>query len=172
MRRRSGLTFASAWLTALFLFLFHRAWIVGALVVARFLFELWDTSPRLAALGWLVLVTSPVPLLGTIYSVASGTLDRFDGEAAARTNRRRTGLATSLWVGFCGWATTIFSSMVSSLVVLIAFPPPPDQDGALGAALTLLTHPRLEASLHTVVWIVASAWLFTLEQRARGKADS
>ena len=163
MRRPAFVPSTSAWLSALSLFAFERAWFMGAIAIAPYIFELWDTSPRLGALAFLALLVSPIPLIALGYRALSGMLDHYD----ARAEARRGGASPSLWAGFCGWGTARLAGLVASLVTLAVFPPPPHDDEMLSAAVRLMTHPHLELSVYTGTWIVVSALVYSLARRAR-----
>ncbi len=159
-----------AWLNAVLLYgLLNLFGIVVAIVVPALL-ELLEKSPRLAMLGFLLLVVSPAVAVAIIHHGGQGTLDRFDKSGSKEKGQR--GIFPSVqswWAGVVGWLILIGTSLVTTFIMLVIVPPEPD-----GSAMNLLNAmiPRLLneggiATVQTIIWVIVAAQFFNLERRAR-----
>jgi hypothetical protein len=150
-------------LAAFLLYLFLAAWQAFAGAVAPWLIELWEQSPRLGALGWLALLSSPVAFVALAHRAGHRVLDRFDGDAA-----RAHGTMASLRAGCFAWFAMWFASMASALLLLAIFPPPPDE-ATLTALWRVATDVRLAAGVHSLLWIGVAALLFHVDRAAAAR---
>ena len=147
------------------LYAFLTAFGAASSVILPVIGEIWEKSPRLGAIAFLGFIASPIGLIAIAHHLGHGFLDRFD----ARKRARAKGLlpdAESLSAGFFGWFAIVFTSMASAFVLLAIFPPPPEE-GAVAALMHIATDVRLQATLHTVVWILIAAGLYAAERKGR-----
>jgi hypothetical protein len=154
LAKRSLTPVASAGL----LYAFNGVFGAFAAVVVPWLLELWERSPRLGALGWLGLVTSPALFIALAHHVAHATMDRFDSAKKARDLRM-----ASVRAGLFGWFAIVFSSMASALLLLAIFPPPPDE-GAFASLLRVASDVRLQVNVHAFLWVGVAALLYRVDQ--------
>jgi hypothetical protein len=157
------------WISAVTLYMFVIGWSTAAAILLPWLGDLWDESPRLAALGWLALFSSPIGCVAIGHHTAHGMMDRFDARKAA--HRGFFPGMPSVAAGFFGWFAIVFTSMATAFVMLAIFPPPPDE-GSMSALLRMAVDVKMNASVHTVVWIVICAQLYTIERAAQKKRDA
>ena len=160
-----------SWLSAVLLYVFLGLWMTFVATVLPRLYELFETAPRLAALGLLGVWTSPIAFVASGHHVIHAFLDRADrAERGGRDGVARgllPGLG-SLWAGVYAWLVIMFASSVVLLVMLILFPPPPPDQ-----LLTMFAWPfdsRARAGLHTVTWVVIAAQLYDLERAIKERA--
>jgi hypothetical protein len=149
-------------LGAALLYVFNVGFDAFAAVVIPYLLELMEKSVRLAALGWLALLTSPIACIALIHRAAHGVMDRL----GSQPERGSTGMA-SVRAGTFGWSAMWLSSMTSGLLLLALFPP--EEDRGLAAFLRLALDVRLEMGVHALLWIAAAATLFHID-RAGGRS--
>lgn len=164
-----------SWLSAVLLYVFLGLWMTFIATVLPRLFELFETSPRLAALGYLSLWISPIPFVAVGHHLVHAFLDRAD-----RGTKVAGGLLPglgSLWAGAFAWFVIMFASSVVLLFLLVLFPPPPaDGLSALGSLTTLLGtfawpfDDRARAGIHTLAWVVVAAQLYDLERAMKERA--
>lgn len=155
-----------SWLSAVLLYVFLGLWVAFLSQIAPRIYDLIETSPRLAALGFLALWTSPIAFVGLGHHVLHAVLDRADREAKVARGLL-PGLG-SLWAGVYAWLVIVFTSSVVVLVVLMVFPPPPPDQ-----LITMFAWPfsgRARAGLHTVAWVVVAAQLYDLERAMKQRA--
>jgi hypothetical protein len=95
-------------------------------------------------------------------------MDRFD---ARKAHRGLLPGMPSVAAGFFGWFAIVFTSMATAFVMLAIFPPPPDE-GSMSALFRTAMDVKMNASLHTVVWIVICAQLYAVERAAQKKRDA
>jgi hypothetical protein len=69
-----------------------------------------------------------------------------------------------VWAGFVAWATILFVTTATSLVMLVLDPPPVDPDAmrVLAAEMTR----GFSGVVRAVVWIVLAAYVYELERAA------
>jgi hypothetical protein len=154
-------SFVGALLSALALYAFCRAFLLGLSVVVGPMFELLRGYPRVAALASLGLWLSPILLIAAGHAAASGMLDRVD---------RAKGERGSAWVGLYSWLSALFATVTTFFVVVVIHPPAPEPDmlGQLAASMSL-SGPSF--AIHTIVWVVIAALCFRAEQRARQRSS-
>ena len=156
-----------SWLSAGLLYVFLGLWMAFVATVAPHLYALFETSPRMAALGFLGVWISPVGFVAIAHHVIHAFLDRADS-AGTRTARGILPGLGSLWAGVYAWLVIMFTSSVVLLVMLVLFPPPPADQ-----LLTLFAWPfdgRARVGLHTFAWVVVAAQLYDLEQTVKERA--
>jgi len=156
-----------AWASAVALFFF--AWAVTLVMAFAFplLFELMRHSPRLAWLGILLVWVAPIGAAALIHHAAGSVLDLGDGRRVARGSW--PGMS-SLWSGFVAWATILFVTTATSLVMLVLDPPPVDPDAIHALALEMTR--GFSGLARSVVWIVLAAYVYQLERVARSDGDA
>jgi hypothetical protein len=155
------------------LYVFAAAWKVFAVLVVPWLIELHDVSPRLAALGWLGLFTSPAIFVGLVHRTTHGLVDLFDASARAPGTTRAAPALESAWAGLLGWFTMSFAAMISAMIALVLFPE--SAGGAMGAASQLVQLAEdvpLRANVHSAIWVATAAGIYYLERVTRGPAPS
>jgi hypothetical protein len=149
-------------LSAVLLYLFLVAYRVLAAALVPSLLELWETSPRLAALAWLALLASPVGFVALAHRAAHRGLARYDGGKAARF--------ASLRQGFFAWFAIYFASMASAFLLLFVFPPPPGEE-SLVALLRMAADVRLQVGVHAALWIATATLLYAVD-RAGARSEA
>jgi hypothetical protein len=142
------------------LYLLNGAFVVFVMAVLPRLIDLSEESPRLAALGWLALLKSPVTFVAVVHRAAHGVLDRLD------PTKRECGAVGSLWAGLFAWFGMLFSSLVAAFLTVAIFPPPVDED-AVTAFVRVLEDGRITASVHTILWVAAASILYAVERASR-----
>jgi hypothetical protein len=156
------------WISAVMLYTFLIGFGMAAAIILPMLGDLWDKSPRLAALGWLAFFSSPIGCVAVGHHTAHGMMDRFD---ARKAHRGLLPGMPSVAAGFFGWFAIVFTSMAAAFVMLAIFPPPPDEN-----TMTALFHAavdvKMNASFHTIVWIVICAQLYSVERAAQRTKDA
>jgi hypothetical protein len=155
--------------SAFALYLFLGAFNVLAAAVVPWLLELWERSPRLAALGWLGLIASPAGFVAMAHHATHALMDRFDVTGARQPGRLAQGLVPSLGsirAGLFAWFVISFASMASALLFLAIFPPPPGED-TLSTLIHVATDFRLQATVHALLWVGVAALLYDVERRAK-----
>jgi len=135
-----------------------------AAAVLPLLIELLRTAPRLAACGFLGLAVSPAIAVTLLHHSGHRALDRAD--SAARL-RRLLPSVQSWWAGAHAWLVLYGTSVLTSLVMLVLFPPEPEPDVAafLSEMRSFVGFANV-MSLHTIVWVAIASQLFELERRA------
>jgi hypothetical protein len=164
MKRPGSSRFAPV-LSGVFLYALLGAFAAFASAVIPWLLELGEISPRLAALGWLALLTSPVPFVAIVHRMTHGMMDRFD--VTKEAGGARPGVA-SLWAGLFAWFAMWSSSLISAFLTLALFPPPPEE-GAVSAVLRVVEDVKLRATVHSALWVSVAAILYAVERRARAR---
>jgi hypothetical protein len=149
----------AALLSALLLYLFLVGYRVLAAAVIPLLLELMERAPRLAALGWLALLASPVAFVAVAHRTAHRAIDRFDRESRPSANLE------SVRQGFFAWFAISFASMTSACLLLAIFPPPPDEE-TFAALLRVAADVRLEAGVHALLWVGVAALLYHVDRAA------
>jgi len=162
--RRSPLSSFGPIASAFALYLFLGAFNVFAAAVVPWLLELWERSPRLAALGWLGLVASPAGFVAMAHHATHALMDRFDVTDAPRVTRGLVPGLESIRAGLFAWFVISFASMASALLFLAIFPPPPGED-ALSTLIHVATDFRLQATVHAVLWVGVAGLLYDVERR-------
>ena len=155
-----------SWLSAVLLYVFLGLWMTFVATVIPRLYEMFETAPRLAALGFLGVWTSPIVFVGTFHHFVHAVLDRAErGSKPARSLIPGLG---SLWAGAFAWFVIMFASSVVILFILILFPPQPAEQ-----MLTMFAWPfdgRAQAGIHTIAWVVVAAQLYDLERAIKDRA--
>ncbi|MGD0530397.1 MAG: hypothetical protein ABSE49_35005 [Polyangiaceae bacterium] len=166
MKLPGWLPHPAAWATAVALFFFAAGVSIAMALVLPALFELMPRSPRLAWLGILLLWLAPIAAAAGLHHAAHSVLDLGDTVPSRGT---WPGVG-SLWAGFVAWATILFVTLVTSLVMLVVDPPPvePDAMRALGAAMTQ----GFSSVARAIIWIVLAAYVYQLERVARKGASA
>ena len=151
----------TAWATAVALFFFAGGVTIAMAMLLPLLFELMRHSPRLAWLGILLVWFAPIPLAAGIHHTVHAVLDLGDLPKSARGAWPG---AESVWAGFVAWATILFVTTATSLVMLVLDPPPVDPDAmrVLAAEMTR----GFSGVVRAVVWIVLAAYVYELERAA------
>lgn len=156
-----------SWLSAGLLYVFLGLWMAFVAMVVPRLYELFETSPRMAALGFLGVWISPVAFVALAHHVIHAFLDRADVGGTKTPRGILPGLG-SLWAGVYAWLVIMFASSVVLLVMLVLFPPPPADQ-----LMTMFAWPfdgRARAGLHTFAWVLVAAQLYDLEQAVKERA--
>jgi hypothetical protein len=165
--RASSPTFSFAPIASAFaLYLFLGAFNVCAAAVVPWLLELWERSPRLAALGWFALIASPAGFVAMAHHATHALMDRFDVTDAPRVARGLVPGLESVRAGLFAWFVISFASMASALLFLAIFPPPPGED-TLSTLIHVATDFRLQATVHALLWVGVAALLYDVERRAK-----
>jgi hypothetical protein len=155
-----------SWLSAVLLYLFLAAWMTFLARTLPPLLQLYETSPRLAALGLLALWISPIPFVAVGHHIGHAFLDRADrGAGVARGVLPGLG---SLWAGVLAWLVLALASSVAVFFLLVLFPPPPAD-----SLVTMFAWPfdaRARAGLHTAAWVLVAAQLYDLERAIMERA--
>src|SRR5687768_13623566 len=105
---RSWFPSSMAWLNAVLLYGLLNVFGMVVAIVVPALLELLEKSPRLAMLGFLILVISPAIAVAIAHHGGHGTLDRFDKSGAKE--KRVQGVfpgIVSWWAGVVGWLILI-----------------------------------------------------------------
>jgi hypothetical protein len=152
-------------LNAALLYAFLTGFGAASSLVLPILGEIWEKSPRLGALAFLAYLASPIGLIAIAHHLGHGFLDRFDARKRAREKSFLPD-AESLSAGFFGWFAIVFSSVASAFVLLAMFPPP-KEESTMAALVSVATDVRLQATLHTAVWILIAAGLYAAERKGR-----
>jgi hypothetical protein len=153
-----------AWATAVALFFFAAGVSIAMALLLPLLFELMRHSPRLGWLGILLVWLGPIPLAAGIHHTVHALLDV--GDLPKKVRGAWPG-AESLWAGFVAWATILFVTLATSLVMLVIDPPPVDPDAmhALGVEMAR----DFSGVARALIWIVMAAYVYELE-RAAGRS--
>jgi hypothetical protein len=161
VKRPSWVPHPLAWASAVALFFF--AWAVTLAMAFAFplLFELMRHSPRLAWLGILLVWVAPIAAAAGIHHAVGSVLDLGDGHAVSGGSW--PGMP-SLWAGFVAWATTLFVTTATTLVMLVLDPPPVEPD-AIHALAVEMTR-GFSGLVRSVVWVVLAAYVYELERAA------
>lgn len=162
MKLPSWVPHPTAWATAVALFFFAGGVSLAMAVLLPIPFELMRHSPRLAWLGILLVWFSPIPLAAGIHHGVHAVLDLGD---LPKTARGSWPGVESLWAGFVAWATILFVTLATSLVMLVIDPPPVDPDAMRTLAMEMTR--GFSGLARTVVWIVLAAYVYELERAAR-----
>jgi hypothetical protein len=149
-------------ISAFLLYLFAAGYGVAAAAVVPWLLELMERSPRLGALGWVALLSSPIALVAQGHHWTHAAMDRFDAEKKARGALPG---AASVRAGFFAWAAMVFASVASAFLLLAIFPPPPGE-GALDAIVRVAANPRVMGTVHAVLWVGVAALLYYVDRAA------
>jgi hypothetical protein len=159
-----------AWLNAVLLYGLLNVFGMVVAIVVPALLELLEKSPRLAMLGFLILVISPAIAVAIAHHGGHGTLDRFDKSGTLKEKKARGVFPTivSWWAGVVGWLILIGTSTVTTFVMLVIFPPEPDRSltHLFEAALPYMSGGGV-ATLQSILWVIIAAQFFNLERRAR-----
>jgi hypothetical protein len=156
-----------SWLNAALLYGLLQLWGLASAAVIPALLELFQRSPRLAMVGFLVLVVSPAVAVTLLHHFGHGALDKVD-----RSTKKERDLfpgVASWWAGVLGWFILYATTTVTMFVLLVLFPPEPEQASFLAAAWKYSGGGAI-ASLHSILWVVIAAQLYDLERRARADA--
>jgi hypothetical protein len=147
-------------LSAVLLYLYSAAWKVFAVLVLPLLLALQSASPRLGALGWLALATSPVLFVALIHAATHGVLDWFDS-----SRPRGLGRASSVWAGLFAWFAMTFAAMTSALLTLVVFPPP-RPEAEVDEWVRLVEDVPFKVGVHALFWVATAAVLYAAERAA------
>ena len=153
--------------SAFALYLFLGAFNVFAAALVPWLLELWERSPRLAALGWLGLIASPAGFVAMAHHATHALMDRFDVTEAPRVASGLVPRLGSIRAGLFAWFVISFASMASALLFLAIFPPPPGED-TLSTLIHVATDFRLQATVHAALWVGVAALSTTSSGSERG----
>jgi len=141
-----------AWLSAIALYFFGMGFGIVFGMVLPFIFELIERVPRLGWLALLLVWLAPIPVAAAIHSFVHGILDAADREK----KKPRHGL----FAGLFAWMAWLFTSVVSSFVMLVIDPPPNEPpDGAFLATMTRTS----TLSVFAIVWIAVAAFVYRIE---------
>lgn len=162
MRPTASRSLVAPLVSGVLLYVFAAGFAVFAGAVVPYLLELMEKSMRLAAVGWLALLASPVGFLALAHRAAHGVIDWFD-VAGEKRSRRFESTRAGMFGCFAMW----FSSMASGFLLLAIFPPPPEE-GGVAALLRVATDVRLEMGVHALLWIAVAAALFHVDSAAKG----
>jgi hypothetical protein len=149
-------------ISAFLLYLFSAGFSIAAAMVVPWLLELMERAPRLAALGWAGLLSSPVAVVALGHHACHRVMDRFD------TEKRTDGLlpgSPSLRAGFFAWSAMVFSSVTSAFLFLAIFPPPPEE-GAAAALVRVAADFNAKGAVHAALWIGIAALLYYVDRTA------
>ncbi len=152
-------------LSAGLLYLYSAGWKVFTVLVLPLLLALQSASPRLGALGWLALLTSPVVFVALIHGATHGVMDWFDPSRPRGVARAR---ASSLWAGLFAWFAMTFAAMTSALLTLVVVPPP-QPDAEMEEWVRLVEDVPFKVGLHAVFWVATAAVLYAAERAARAR---
>ena len=158
MTRPASRSLGAPLVSAVLLYLFLFAYELAAAAALPWLLELWERSPRLGAHGWLALLSGPAWGIAAAHRLVHRSMDRVDRDGSSPPSR------TSLRAGLYGWFVISFASMASALLLLAIFPPPPGED-SLTALLHTATDVRLQAGIHTALWLAVATWLYRVDAR-------
>jgi hypothetical protein len=167
VKRPSWVPHPTAWASAVALFFFAWAVTVAMAFAFPLLFELMRHSPRLAWLGILLVWVAPIAGAAAIHHAVGSVLDLGDGRAVSGGSW--PGMP-SVWAGFVAWATILFVTTATSLVMLVLDPPPVDPD-AIHALAVEMTR-GFSGIVRSVVWVVLAAYVYELERAARVTGDA
>jgi hypothetical protein len=151
----------ASWAAAIALFVFGLGVSVATAFLLPLVIELMRFSPRLGWLGFLALWLAPIPVAASIHRATQGLLDLSD------SGMRRGG--SSLWAGFFAWATFIFVTVTTGLVMLVLDPPPVDP----GAMFALVAEVQRGGAgvVRCAIWVVFAAYAYELERGIRTARD-
>lgn len=147
------------------LYLFLGAFNVLAAGVIPWLLELWERSPRLGAVGLLLLIASPAGFIAVAHHATHALMDRFDVTDAPEVAPGLVPGLRSIRAGLFAWFVISFASMASAFLFLVIFPPPPGED-TLSTLIHVATDFRLQATVHALLWVGVAALLYDVERRA------
>jgi hypothetical protein len=159
MARHASRSLVAPILSAILLYLFVVGFRVFAAAMVPLLVELWERSPRLGALGWLGLLSSPIAFVALAHRAVHRVIDPFDRDGAAPAR------FVSLRAGLFAWFAGSFASMATTFLLLAIFPPPPDEE-TLAALVRVAADVRLQAGIHTLLWIGVAALLYHVDGAA------
>jgi hypothetical protein len=149
----------ASWAAAIALFAFGAGVSFASALLVPLVIELMRMSPRLGWLGFLALWLAPIPVAAAIHRAAQGVLDLADSGGAARRG------GSSLWAGFFAWATFLFVTVTTGLVMLFLDPPPVDPGGM--SALVSEVQRSGAGVVRWAIWIVFAAYAYELERGVR-----
>jgi hypothetical protein len=156
----------ASWASGLALFAFARVVSIGMAVAFALLFELMPHAPRLAWLGILGVFVAPVLLAAVAHRATSSMLDLVDLERAQPAPNPN---AASLRAGLFAWLAVMFTSTVTTLVLIVLDPPPVEPDTLAAFFLTAASAGKTLVS--AVTWIVVASFVYEIDARAmRGEA--
>jgi hypothetical protein len=165
MKLRTCVPHPIAWASAGALFVFAMSVSAAMAVVLPPLFDLMARSPRLAWVGILFTWLAPIAVAAFAHRAVHFGLDVADAKPRAHSS------AGSVWAGFVAWATILFVSLTTSLVMLVLDPPPVDRS-ILTKLVSEVSPLAGQAMVRTIAWVVLAAYVYELERRARGTADA
>ena len=156
----------SSFISAIALKVFSWAYAMSAVMVLPILFELMETSPRLAWLGVFALWSAPLPAIAIAHRMTHGLLDLADGRESKPTRA-----VESVWAGMLGWAAFLLVSMSASLAMLVIDPPPVEPDASAGIMKAGIEMLAIAASwqvgVHSLLWLVFAVAVFQIHRAAR-----
>ncbi len=160
---------ASSWLSAVLLYGAFIGWSFLAAIVLPSLLEMFEESPRVAALSSAGLLLAPAIGVAMVHHTVHGLLDGLDG---SRGTARFFPGAASAWAGVFGWGVIVLATGLSALLLLAVFPI--ERDSLLTAARFLVRPhegaPQAKALLHTAVWLSTAAYCYGLEKKMKAAA--
>lgn len=157
----------AAWASAVALFVFATGVSLAMAFTLPPLFELMRTAPRLAWVGILGVWCAPIVAAAAGHNVLHAVIDLGDTKKVAKG---AVPGGASLWAGFVAWATIIFVTLTTGLLMLVLDPPPVDPGAMWNLAASVLQ--GVPGVVRTAAWIVLAAYVYDLERRARGGADA
>jgi len=152
----------AAWASAVLLFFFATGVSIGMAFALPPLFELMHRAPRLAWVGILSVWCAPIVAAAAGHNLLHSILDVADTKKVARGAIPG---GASLWAGFVAWATIIFVTLTTGLLMLAIDPPPVEPAAMWNVAADVLR--GVPGIVRTVVWVVMAAYVYDLERRAR-----
>ncbi|MBX3192578.1 MAG: hypothetical protein KF819_36675 [Labilithrix sp.] len=158
----------ASWMSAVFLYLFMG--LLGGFVASVLprLIEIGEESPRLAALGYLALWTSPIPLVAILHHGVHAFLDHADRDTTVA--RGLLPGVSSLWAGVYAWLVIFFATTFMIFVWMIVSPPEDSSVMGLARAFTWPFGEGVRAGVHTLGWVVVAALLYDLDRAVKARA--
>jgi hypothetical protein len=161
-----------AWMSGAMLYVFLQLFGGIAALALIALLELFEAAPRLALLGILALVVSPVVVVASIHHGADKTM----ATVSKGSGRKVPGLlpdAEAWWAGVFAWLVMIGATVVTTVVMLVLSPPEPEGLAAtfVHGLVTLHGKAQQVPIIRDVVWMAAASLLYAAERAARRAQD-
>ena len=133
-----------------------------AMSVLPHLGDLFRTSPRLAMMAILGLITFPGWVVLAIHHVGIRFIEK---------DRSYLPTFESWWAAALAWMVLYGTTVLMQIIMLVIDPPPPEGDGLglMSVMSSTLTHasPANAVSIFAGLWIVISSVIYELERRSR-----
>lgn len=140
-----------------------------AMIAVPPLMDLFQSSPRLAMLGFLLLATSPGIAIAVAHHFGASTLESIEKVTVSKKKGPLPDLES--WAaGAHGWLVLIGTSILARLVMLVMNPPKPDPDAFSVMNVVETVHVQNVASGQTIIWIAIATLFFELQRRSRATA--